>query len=373
MPEGSGAARRGDARGALRQPEADVDRRHLLRAARRVPRAGRPAPGPRVDRRHPAVVLPAAGGVALPGHLPGPPGRDAAAPRRVGGSRGRGAARPATTWRASTSSRSPTATTRWARSAGARRPGRRRGRLRPRPRARPRPAAGARAAAPRAGPGRRGARRRSPPPSPAFGGSRLERAPLHAAQVEIALAAGDVEPPRRPPTRSMETARRVRQPRAARRRQRAQGAVALARGQAVAALALAAGGVHALAGARRARTRPPARRVLLADAYGRSATTTPPSGNGPRPRAASSASGRRRAACPGRRWSRPTPRRHGLSPREVEVLALVAAGQSNRDVAAGCSSARRPSPATCRTSSPSSACRRARRATAFALRARPRG
>ena len=60
----------------------------------------------------------------------------------------------------------------------------------------------ARAAAPGAGPGRRRRRASIATALAAFGGSRLERAPLHAAQVEIALARGRPRRrPRRPPTR----------------------------------------------------------------------------------------------------------------------------------------------------------------------------
>ena len=49
-----------------------------------------------------------------------------------------------------------------------------------------------------------------------------------------------------------------------------------------------------------------------------------------------------------------------LTPRELEVLRLVAAGRRNRQIAAELVVASTPSPGTCRTSSPSSASRRAR-------------
>ena len=52
---------------------------------------------------------------------------------------------------------------------------------------------------------------------------------------------------------------------------------------------------------------------------------------------------------------------HGLTQRELEVLRLVAAGKSNRQIARHSSSASTPSPATCRTSWPSSVSRRVQR------------
>ena len=54
-----------------------------------------------------------------------------------------------------------------------------------------------------------------------------------------------------------------------------------------------------------------------------------------------------------------TPEFHGLTAREQEVLRLVAAGRSNREIARSSCSASTPSPVTCRTSSPSSASPRA--------------
>ena len=115
---GPRAARRGDARRPLRQPEADVDRGDLLRPARRLQRARRPAAGPGVDRGDPPLVRPAAAGVALPGDLPGALGRGPRRPRRVGGGRARGPRRLPSPCSASMSSRSPTAGSSSARCGG---------------------------------------------------------------------------------------------------------------------------------------------------------------------------------------------------------------------------------------------------------------
>jgi hypothetical protein len=49
-----------------------------------------------------------------------------------------------------------------------------------------------------------------------------------------------------------------------------------------------------------------------------------------------------------------------LTAREVQVLRLVAAGKTNGSIAAALGSANTPSPAMCRTSSPSSTSRRGR-------------
>ena len=100
----------------------------------------------------------------------------------------------------------------------------------------------------------------------AFGGSRLERAPLHAAQVDIALAADDLDTAAASADEVMETARCSRASVCARSACVAQGAVALARGEGVTALASLRAACTAWneldAPYEAARTR-----VLLADAY----------------------------------------------------------------------------------------------------------
>jgi hypothetical protein len=71
-----------------------------------------------------------------------------------------------------------------------------------------------------------------------FGGSRLELAPLHAAQVEIALAASDVDTAAASAAEVAETAETFHSAGLRAAGHRAQGAVALARGEAVTALAV---------------------------------------------------------------------------------------------------------------------------------------
>ena len=71
----------------------------------------------------------------------------------------------------------------------------------------------------------------------AFGGSRLERAPLHAAQVTIALKAGDLEQAETSAVEVAETAATFASPGLTAVGARCTGAVALAKGDAVAALA----------------------------------------------------------------------------------------------------------------------------------------
>ena len=175
---GPASSRRGSARGSrcstrrcsprCRTPEADVDRCDLLRAARRVPRAGRPPPGPRVDRGDRA-----SGASRCPSRRCTRGSAACTGPRssRLHGAwdeaeaEALGACR---TWPASTCSWWPTAGTRSARSGGA-------AATWPVPR-RPTaqaheigrdPQPGPRAAAPRAGQGRRGRPHRSPRRSPA--------------------------------------------------------------------------------------------------------------------------------------------------------------------------------------------------------------
>jgi len=167
-----------------------------------------------------------------------------------------------------------------------------------------------------------------------FGGSRLERAPLHAAQVEIALAASDVETASESADEVADTAETFHSAGLRAAGHRARGAVALARGQAVAGLAalrLACAAWHELdAPYEVARTR-----VLVAEAY----DALDDADSAGRERAAARACfGRLGATADLRGLDGPGVTRaasdHGLSPREVEVLGLIAQGKSNREIAA---------------------------------------
>jgi DNA-binding CsgD family transcriptional regulator len=173
----------------------------------------------------------------------------------------------------------------------------------------------------------------------AFAGSRLEVAPLHAAQVEIALAAGDVDVAAASADEVTDTAETYESVGLRAVGHRAQGAVALARGQAVAALAslrLACAAWHELdAPYEAARTR-----VLVAAAY----DALDDADAAVRERMAA-------RACFERLGARSdldaldaldaldgvgaaqNGADHGLSPRELEVLDLVAHGRTNKEIA----------------------------------------
>ena len=172
--------------------------------------------------------------------------------------------------------------------------------------------------------------RRSPPRSRAFTGSRLERAPLLAAQAEIALAAGDVELAASAAAEVVDTAEVFDSAGLRAAGHRCRGAVALAQGQAVTALAalrVACSLWQELdAPYEAARTR-----VLLADAYRALDDTDAAS----RECAAARSVFERLAAVPDlRSLDAEAGRPRGLTAREVEVLGLVAAGRSNREIAA---------------------------------------
>ncbi|HEY2330758.1 MAG TPA: LuxR C-terminal-related transcriptional regulator [Acidimicrobiales bacterium] len=163
-----------------------------------------------------------------------------------------------------------------------------------------------------------------------FSGSRLERALLLGAQVQIALAAGDLDLAEASATELAETAEVFDSPGLRAAAQWARGAVALAQGRPVVALGLLR---MALAFWQdfdapydAARTR-----VLLAEAYQALDDTDAAT----RERAAARACFERLGAVAdlGSLDDKPASP-GGLSPRELEVLRLVATGQTNRQVAA---------------------------------------
>ncbi len=168
-----------------------------------------------------------------------------------------------------------------------------------------------------------------------FAGSRLECAPLHAAQVDISLSAGDLDTALASADEVTDTAERFESIGLRAVGLRAQGSVALARGEAVTALASLRAACTAWneldAPFEAARTR-----VLLADAYEElddldAAERERAAARGCFARLGAAASLR---ALDGDEGGPAVVSTHGLSPRELEVLALVAAGRTNRDVAA---------------------------------------
>jgi DNA-binding NarL/FixJ family response regulator len=166
-----------------------------------------------------------------------------------------------------------------------------------------------------------------------FGGSELERAPLLAAQSEIALAAGDLDLALSTAATVLEIAERYGSPGLRAAGLSAHGAAVLAADQAVAALAslrlaatlwqeLDAPYDHA-----RARARLAVAYTLLGDDD--SATRERDAARACFERLGAQADLRDLGAGAG------APSAHGLTPREVEVLRLVATGQSNRAIAGG--------------------------------------
>jgi ATP/maltotriose-dependent transcriptional regulator MalT len=163
------------------------------------------------------------------------------------------------------------------------------------------------------------------------GGSELEQAPLHAAQVVIALRAGDVDLATTSADIVSDTAATFASPGLTAMGRRCQGAVALAQGQAVTALSLLRQAITAWQELD-APYEAACTRVLLAQAY----TALDDTDAAERERAAARAAFTRLGAqsdlCALDEDALPT-ETHGLSKREREVLELLATGGSNREIA----------------------------------------
>lgn len=162
-----------------------------------------------------------------------------------------------------------------------------------------------------------------------FGGSRLERAPLHAAQVKIALAAGDLGLAEASAAELTDTADVFDSPGLRAAAHGSQGATALAQGQPVAAL-----GVLRLPLTFWQQLDAPyeaaVTRVLLARAYQALDDTDAATRECASVRACFERLGAQ--ADLGVLDGESVPQ-CGLSPRELEVLRIIATGQSNREIA----------------------------------------
>ncbi len=161
------------------------------------------------------------------------------------------------------------------------------------------------------------------------GGSRLGRAPLHAAQVAIALRDGDLDLADASATEVAATAEAFASPGLAAVAHRCRGAVALARGQSVVALGalrLALAAWQELDAPHEAACT----RVLLADAYRALGDDDAADREQAAARACFERLGATGDLCALDGGPAPT---HGLTGRELEVLALVATGRSNREIA----------------------------------------
>jgi ATP/maltotriose-dependent transcriptional regulator MalT len=163
----------------------------------------------------------------------------------------------------------------------------------------------------------------------ASSGSDLERAPLHAAQAQIALAAGDLELAERSAAELARTAASFDSPGLRAAAHRTTGAVHLSRGQTVSALPALRMSCQLWqeldAPYEVARTR-----VLLADAY--EALGDEDAATRER-NAARAAFARLGATLDARALAPTTELPNGLTEREAEVVRLIAAGLSNRAIA----------------------------------------
>jgi DNA-binding CsgD family transcriptional regulator len=159
-------------------------------------------------------------------------------------------------------------------------------------------------------------------------GSRLERAPLHAAQVEIALAAGDVALAQASAQEVDATAEAFDSPGLRAAGRRGVGAVALARGESVTALG-ALRQACSLWSELDAPYEVARTRMLLAQAY----RALDDNDAAERERTAARACFERLGARADLATFEPPSAPGGLSGREVEVLRLIAAGKTNRDIA----------------------------------------